>query len=112
MKQVKAFIKPNKLDDVVQALHKIEGLTGLSVCEVRGFGRTRGSQDSSPDPDFFDFVAHFRVEVVCQDALVDTICEVIESSAHTGLRGDGKIYVSPIEHAVRISTGERGEVAV
>ena len=112
MKQVKAFIKPNKLDDVVRVLHKIDRLTGLSISEIRGFGRGRGKEDGASDDELFGFIPHFRVELVCEDDLVDAICEAIESSAHTGLRGDGKIYVSPIEHAIRISTGERGEVAV
>lgn len=112
MKKITAFIKPNKLDDVSHVLHKIDRLTGLSVSEVRGFGRGRGKQEGAPDSELFGFVAHFRVEIVCHDDLVEPVCQAIESSAHTGLRGDGKIYVGPVEQAVRISTGERGEAAV
>ncbi len=112
MKQVKAFIKPNRLDDVVRVLHGIDRLTGISVSEVRGFGRGRGKEDGEDEGvRMYGYIPHFRLEIVCVDDLVEPICAAIESAAHTGLRGDGKIYVGPIENAVRISTGERGEAA-
>ena len=113
MKQIKAFIKPNRLDDVVRVLHRIDPLTGISVSEVRGFGRTRGKQEGEGEEEqLYGYIPHFRLEIICMDDLVEPICSAIESAAHTGLRGDGKIYVSPIDDAVRISTGERGEAAV
>jgi nitrogen regulatory protein PII len=113
MKHVIAFIKPHKLSDVTLALHRVEGLTGMSAADVRGFGRGR-ARDM---PDTFsegaaDFVPRVRIEVVCRDEIVEEVVETIRREAHTGLRGDGKIYVAPVEDAVRISTGERGEAAV
>lgn len=109
MKEIKAYIKPHKLADVTRALHKIEGLTGMSVVDVRGFGRGRAK--GSPHrivEDLVDYIPHAKIEIVCQDELVVEIVATIAKEAHTGLRGDGKIYVSPVEEAVRISNGERG----
>jgi nitrogen regulatory protein P-II 1 len=113
MKAVLAYIKPHRLFEVSQALRKIEGLTGASVMEIRGFGRGR-AQDA-PDRktvEWGDVVSRVRLEIVCPDDLVQEIISTIERSAHTGLRGDGKIYVWNVEEAIRISTGERGEAAV
>lgn len=113
MKQVKAFIKPHKLDAVALALHRVHGVTGLSVSDIKGFGRGRGHQSpKQSEEEIAGFIDHIKIELVCLDAFVEQVVEAIETSAHTGLRGDGKIYVSPIETAVRISTGERGEKAV
>lgn len=111
MKEVRAYIKPRMLGKVVQALHELEGLTGLSVSEVRGYGRTRdgmarvvaGEVDQDP---------HVRLEIFCRDDHAGAVVAAIQENAHTGLRGDGKIYVLPVEEAVRIGTGERGEGAV
>ncbi|MBI2192698.1 MAG: P-II family nitrogen regulator [Planctomycetes bacterium] len=113
MKEIKAYIKPHKLSQVVAALHSVEGLTGMSVLDVRGFGRTR-REDSHRGivEDGIEYVPHVKMEIVCRDELVDQVVSVIQTNAHTSLRGDGKIYVSNVEEAVRISTGERGEVAV
>lgn len=107
MKKIEAFIKAHRLDDVTLALHHVEGLTGVTVSESRGFGRVR---DSGHNPD--DFHQVVRVEVFCADALADKVVQTIERTGHTGLRGDGKVYVIPVEQAVRISSGERGEAAV
>ncbi len=95
------------------ALHKIEGLSGLSVVDMRGFGRgkARASVRRIVE-DLVDYMPRVKIEVVCHDALVEDVVAAIEQAAHTGLRGDGKIYVTPVEMAVRISTGERGEAAV
>lgn len=112
MKEIKAYIKPHKLADVTRALHKVEGLTGMSVFDARGFGRGRAKD--SPHrivDDLVDFIPHVRIEIVCMDELVDEVISAIQNEAHTGLRGDGKIYVIPVEEAVRISTGERGDTA-
>ena len=113
MKEIKAYIKPHKLSKVTMALHKVEGLTGMSVVDVRGFGR--GKAKDAPHrivEDLVDYVPHVKIEIVCTDDVVEKIVSVIEKTAHTGLRGDGKIYVSTIDDAVRIQTGERGEAAV
>lgn len=113
MKMVLAFIKPHRLDDVVVALHRIEGLTGVSTSTIHGFGRDRTRSPSDGETEVsLDMSPHARLEVVCREELAAGVIEAIESAAHTGLRGDGKIYVLPVEDAVRISSGERGESAV
>ena len=113
MKEIKAYIKPHKLSKVTMALHKVEGLTGMSVVDVRGFGR--GKAKNAPDrivEDLVDYVPHVKSEIVCKDDMVEEIVSVIKDAAHTGLKGDGKIYISTIDDAIRIQTGERGEAAV
>ena len=98
MKEIKAYIKPHRIDDVVLALHRIEGLTGVSVSDVRGFGRGRGQ--SSPEgerEDLVGYIPHAKIEIACAAELVEKVVSAIEEAAHTGLRGDGKIYVSSIE---------------
>ena len=113
MKKIKAYIKPHKLSDVTLALYKVEGLTGMSVAEVRGFGRGWGRKNGQEPPDEpGDFRPIAKIGLFCRDELVNELIAAIEKAAHTGLRGDGKIYVIPVEQAVRISTGERGEAAV
>ncbi len=113
MKRIVAFIKPNMLEDVVFALHKVEGLPGASVSEVKGIGC--GLKDhvvnNSRKP-FHNFPKVVRLEIVCLDEQVEEVMSTIEEYAHTGLPNDGKIYVSNIEQALRIRTGERGEKAV
>src|SRR5512139_3534710 len=101
MKEIKAYIKPNMLSNVVTTLSNFEGLTGLTVTKVQGFGRSRakGSRHRIVE-DLIDYVPHVKLEIVCNDALVDKIISIIETSAHTGLPGDGKIYVLNIESAV------------
>lgn len=113
MKEIKAYIKPHKLSEVTMALHQVKGLTGMSVVDVRGFGRTRttDAHHRSID-DLEDYAPHIKIEIVCKDELVETIISTIEKAAYTGLHGDGKIYVSDITSAIRISTGERGKEAV
>jgi len=113
MKMVIAYIKPHKLSEVVLALQEVDGLTGATFNDVRGFGRGRAR--NAPDrirEDAGDFVPRIRVEVACVDGLVEHVVEAIEKSAHTGLRGDGKVCVTPLEKAVRISTGERDNDSV
>jgi len=113
MKEIRAYIKPHKLQEVTLALHKVEGLTGLSVIDIRGFGRgwLQGKARNLAE-DVLDMVPRIKIEMICSDRLVDEVVSVIEKTAHTGLRGDGKIYVSSVETAVRIETGECGENAV
>ncbi|MEQ9103076.1 MAG: P-II family nitrogen regulator [Rhodothermales bacterium] len=113
MKQIQAYIKPHKLSSVTRAFHRIEGLTGVSVSDVKGFGRGRAKDVAhSFREDLVDYVAYVKIETVVQDELVYEVIQVIQREAHTGLRGDGKIYVSPIHDAVRISSGERGTDAI
>jgi len=113
MKEIKAYIKPHKLSAVSHALHQVEGLTGMSVVEVQGFGRSKGKSERHRVEDELELlVSHVKVEVVCGDELADEVVAVIQRTAHTGLRGDGKIYVSGVEDAVRIATDERGVAAV
>jgi len=113
MKEIKAYIKPHKLDAVIHALHGIEGLTGGSTVHAHGFGRSKGRSERHRIEDALELLApHVKIEVVCPDRLVDEVVSVIQTHAHTGLRGDGKIYVIGVEDAIRIATGERGEVAV
>ena len=113
MKMVIAFIKKNKFDEVMFALHKIEGLTGASSSEVHGFGRdrTKNVQDHESEISL-DFAPHVKLEIACHSELVEHVITAIENAARTSLRGDGKIYVQPLEESVRIRTGERGENAV
>lgn len=113
MQEIKAYIQPHKLSEVTLALHQVEGLTGLSVTNVQGFGRGRakGAPQRIVD-DLVEYMPRVKLEIVCRDELVEEVIAAIEKTAHTGLRGDGKIYVTPVEIAVRISTGERGEEAV
>ncbi|MFP3982787.1 MAG: P-II family nitrogen regulator [Desulfurivibrionaceae bacterium] len=107
MKMIIAFVKIERIDEVMLALHKIEGLSGCSNSDVRGFGRDRGAAEIS-----LDYTPHIRLEMACREELVEPVISSIEKAAHTGLRGDGKIYVLPLENAVRISSGRRGEKAV
>jgi len=113
MKEIKAYIQPHKLSAVTLALHQVEGLTGMSVSDVRGFGRGRakGARQRIVD-DLVEYMPRVKLELVCRDELVEEIVALIAKTAHTGLRGDGKIYVTPVEAAVRISTEERREEAV
>ena len=113
MKEIKAYIKPHKLSDVTLALHQLKGLTGMSVLDVRGFGHTRGTDAHHRTiDDLEDYLPHVKIEIICKDELVENIISTIEKAAHTGLHGDGKIYVSEVSNAIRISTGERGDKAV
>jgi nitrogen regulatory protein PII len=114
MKEVKAYVKTLKQAAVIEKLHKIEGLTGVTILSVKaGFGRERNEDGPLRIvDDTKDFVPHVKFEVICRDDLVEKVIKAIQGGAHTGLREDGKIYISPIEDAVRISTNERGENAV
>jgi nitrogen regulatory protein P-II 1 len=112
MKKVEAIIKPFKLDEVKDALAEV-GIKGMTVTEVKGFGRTGGKREVYRGSAYVvDFVPKVKIEVVVPDALVVAVLEAIERSAKTGRIGDGKIFVFPVEEAVRIRTGERGEDAI
>jgi nitrogen regulatory protein P-II 1 len=112
MKKVEAIIKPFKLDEVREALSEI-GVTGLTVTEVKGFGRQKGHTELYRGAEYVvDFLPKVKVEVVLADNQVDAAIEAIIKAAHTGKIGDGKIFVTAIEQVVRIRTGEAGEAAV
>ena len=112
MKKIEAIIKPFKLDDVVEALSEI-GVEGVSVSEIRGFGRQKGRTEIYKGAEYVvDFLPKTKLEIVVNDALADSAVEAILRSAHTGKIGDGKIFVMDIESAVRIRTGEKDEDAV
>ncbi|UJR81718.1 P-II family nitrogen regulator [Sandaracinus amylolyticus] len=112
MKKVEAIIKPFKLDEVKDALAEV-GVKGMTVTEVKGFGRTGGKREVYRGSAYVvDFVPKVKIEVVIPDALVVPVLEAIERSAKTGRIGDGKVFVFHVEEAVRIRTGERGEDAV
>ena len=112
MKLITAIIKPFKLDDVKDALKGV-GVTGITVSEVRGFGRQGGHTETYRGAEYkIDFVPKVRLEVVADDGNVDAIVDTIVSSAATGKIGDGKIWVSDVDRLVRIRTGEEGADAV
>ena len=108
MKKIEAIIKPFKLDDVKDALHEA-GVSGITVSEVKGFGRQKGHTELYRGAEYVvDFLPKVKVEVVVDDSVVDRVIEAIEASAKTGRIGDGKIFVTPVEQAIRIRTGGRG----
>jgi nitrogen regulatory protein PII len=112
MKLIIAFIKPFKLDDVKNALKEV-GITGMSVGEIRGFGRQSGQTEVYRGAEYkVEFVPKTRVEVAVDDSDVDRVVSAIEVAARTGEIGDGKIIVIPVEQVLRIRTGERGADAV
>jgi nitrogen regulatory protein P-II 1 len=112
MKKVEAIIKPFKLDEVKDALAEV-GIQGMTVTEVKGFGRTGGKKEVYRGSAYVvDFVPKVKVDIVVPDGMVRDVIDAIEKSAKTGRIGDGKIFVTPIEEAVRIRTGERGEDAI
>ena len=112
MKKVEAIIKPFKLDEVKDALGEV-GIQGMTVTEVKGFGRTGGKKEVYRGSAYVvDFVPKVKVEVVVPDSQVVAVIEAIEKAGKTGRIGDGKIFIVGIEEAIRIRTGERGEDAV
>ncbi len=112
MKKIEAIIKPFKLDEVKEALHEV-GVKGLTVIEAKGFGRQKGHTELYRGAEYVvDFLPKVKVEVVVEDAMLESAVEAIQQSAHTGRIGDGKIFVCNIEEAIRIRTGEKGPEAV
>jgi len=112
VKRIEAIIKPFKLDEVKEALSEV-GIKGMTVTEVKGFGRTGGKKEVYRGSAYVvDFVPKVKVEIVVPDDLVHPVLEAIERTAKTGRIGDGKIFVLPVDEAVRIRTGERGEEAI
>jgi nitrogen regulatory protein P-II 1 len=112
MKKVEAIIKPFKLDEVKDALSTL-GNFGITITEVKGFGRQKGHTEIYRGAEYvIDFVPKIKIEVVVDDAIVEKVIEAIITAARTGRVGDGKIFISPVEDAVRIRTGERGTEAL
>jgi len=112
MKKVEAIIKPFKLDEVKEALAGL-GVEGMTVSEVKGFGRQKGHTEIYRGSEYtVDFLPKIKVEIVLSDSLVESAVDAIVKAARTGKIGDGKVFVSPIENAVRIRTDEKGEQAV
>ena len=112
MKKLEAVIKPFKLTEVKDALHAI-GVTGMSVSEVKGFGRQKGHTVIYRGSEYtVDFLPKIKIEAVLADAQVQPAVDAIVQSAHTGKIGDGKIFISPVQEAIRIRTDERGEKAL
>jgi len=112
VKKVEAIIKPFKLDEVKQALSEV-GIAGLTATEVKGFGRQKGHTELYRGAEYVvDFLPKVKVEVVVADSMVGRVVEVIERAAKTGRIGDGKIFVTSVDHVVRIRTGETGESAL
>jgi nitrogen regulatory protein P-II 1 len=112
MKKIEAIIKPFKLTEVKEALQEI-GIQGMTVAEVKGFGRQKGHTEIYRGSEYtVDFLPKIKIELVIPDAQVKPAIEIIAKAARTGKIGDGKIFVLPIENSVRIRTGEEGEVAL
>ena len=112
MKKIEAIIKPFKLDEVKEALQEV-GVEGLTVLEAKGFGRQKGHTELYRGAEYVaDFLPKVKIEIIVEDELLDSALECIEESAKTGRIGDGKIFVSSIEKAIRIRTGEKGNEAI
>jgi nitrogen regulatory protein PII len=112
MKKIEAIIKPFKLDDVKEALNEV-GIQGMTISEVKGYGRQKGHKEIYRGAEYVvDFIPKIKIEIVVQSDWVEKVIDTIKSSALTGKLGDGKIFVSTIEEAVRVRTGETGEDAI
>ena len=112
MKQITAIIKPFKLEEVREALAEV-GVTGLTVTEVKGFGRQKGHTELYRGAEYVvDFLPKVKLEVIVEDSMAERVVEAIAAAAQTGRIGDGKIFVIPVETALRIRTGERNEDAL
>ena len=112
MKKIEAIIKPFKLDEVKNALTKI-GVQGMTVTEVKGFGRQKGHTESYRGTEYaIDFLPKSKIEIIIAEELITQVIETIERAAKTGKIGDGKIFLFPVEEVIRIRTGERGREAI
>jgi nitrogen regulatory protein P-II 1 len=112
LKKVEAIIKPFKLDEVKEALNEV-GIQGITVSEVKGFGRQKGHTELYRGAEYVvDFIPKIKMEIIVNDEIVGKVVETIEQAAKTGRIGDGKIFVTSVEDVIRIRTGERGEDAI
>ncbi len=113
MKEIKAIIQPFMLTKVVEALHQIEGLPGVTISEIKGFGRTKAKDAKDKITEgLLEFVQKIKLEIVVKDEMVEKVLETIQKNAHTGNPGDGKIFVYGVEEIVRIRTNEKGKEAI
>jgi len=113
MKEIKAIIRPFKLDDVVSELHKIEELPGLTISEIKGFGRTKAKNAADAFQDgLHNYIKRLKIEIVVNDDIVNVVVDTIQKNAHTGNSGDGKIFVIDVENTIRIRTNENGKEAI
>ena len=112
MKKIEAIIKPFKLDEVKEALHEV-GLQGITVIEAKGFGRQKGHTELYRGAEYVvDFLPKVKIELVIDDDMLDRAVEAIQQAAHTGRIGDGKIFITSVEEAIRVRTGEKGKEAI
>jgi len=112
MKKIEAIIKPFKLDEVKEALHEV-GLQGITVLEAKGFGRQKGHTELYRGAEYVvDFLPKVKIELVVDDEMLEGAIEAIQQAAHTGRIGDGKIFITAVEEAIRVRTGERGSDAI
>ena len=112
MKKIEAIIKPFKLDDVKEALNEI-GIQGMTVSEVKGYGRQRGHKEVYRGAEYVvDFIPKIKIEIVVEADLANQVVETIKKAAYTGKIGDGKIFVLPVEEVIRVRTGEKGKDAI
>lgn len=112
MKKIEAVIKPFKLDDVKEALNEM-GIQGMTISEVKGYGRQKGHKEIYRGAEYVvDFIPKIKIEIVVEASWVDQVVEKIQEAAHTGKLGDGKIFVLPVETAIRVRTGEKGKDAI
>ena len=112
MKKIESVIKPFKLEEVKEALNEL-GVSGMTVSEVKGFGRQKGHTELYRGTEYtLDFLPKVKIEVIVPDDLVEKVIEAVSAAARTGKIGDGKIFVLPVEEVVRIRTGEKGEKAI
>ncbi|MDM8518168.1 P-II family nitrogen regulator [Desulfobacterales bacterium HSG16] len=112
MKKIEAIIKPFKLDDVKEALNEI-GIQGMTISEVKGYGRQKGHKEIYRGAEYVvDFIPKIKIELVVEASWADKVVEKIREAANTGKLGDGKIFVLPVESAIRVRTGEKGKDAI
>ncbi len=112
VKKIEAIIKPFKLDDIKDALNEI-GVQGMTISEVKGYGRQKGHKEVYRGAEYMvDFIPKIKIEIVVDSELAPRVVEKIQESAHTGKVGDGKIFISPVEEAIRVRTGEKGKEAI
>jgi len=113
MKEIKAIIRPFKLDDVITALHKIDGLPGLTISGIKGFGKSKAinSKDAVKEG-LHNYVKKIKIEIVVSNNMVEEIINVLQKNAHTGNPGDGKIFIINVEDVIKIRTNERGNNAI
>ena len=112
MKKIEAIVKPFKLDDIKEALNEI-GIQGMTISEVKGYGRQKGHKEIYRGAEYVvDFIPKIKIELVVDDSVADQVVQKVREAANTGKIGDGKIFILPVEEAIRVRTGETGPEAV